>query len=147
MQGRRPEGAVAQRLLRRSPFGISQAYEACLRDVYSGLKPLCEKRVSGISETAWASSDATAQEVTLDSDESARLVSMIGTRAPKTIPARLAPPRYSSCLASMFPDSRSGTTRISDSPATADFRFLTFAASLLTAVSKASGPSRIAPVI
>jgi hypothetical protein len=51
---------------------------------------------------------------------SARLVSTIGTRAPSTMPALAAPPRYSSCLASMLPLSRSGTTRMSAAPATSD---------------------------
>ena len=43
----------------------------------------------------------------------ARLVSTIGTRAPSTTPASTASARYSSCLATMLPDSRSGTTRMS----------------------------------
>ena len=72
---------------------------------------------------------ATAQDATRDSGKSARLVRMIGTLAPTTIPARCAPPKYSSCLASMLPDSRSGTSRMSASPATGDVSRFTRAAS------------------
>ena len=42
--------------------------------------------------------------------ESARLVRMIGTRAPSTMPAASASARKVRLLASMLPASRSGTT-------------------------------------
>src|SRR5580700_8182517 len=47
----------------------------------------------------------------------------------------------------MLPDSRSGTTSIWARPATSDLIPLMRAASLSTALSKASGPSRSPPVI
>ena len=47
----------------------------------------------------------------------------------------------------MFPASRSGTTRMSASPATGETIFLICAAARLIALSKASGPSSSAPVI
>src|SRR5258705_6058591 len=47
----------------------------------------------------------------------------------------------------MFPDSRSGTTRICARPATSDLMPLMRAASRSIALSKASGPSSSAPVI
>src|SRR5262249_9961829 len=90
---------------------------------------------------------ATAHEAILVAGLSARLVRTIGTRAPRTMPAARASARYSSCLASKLPDSRSGTTRMSARPATADSMPLTFAASSEIALSKASGPSRMPPVI
>src|SRR5438034_533436 len=90
---------------------------------------------------------ATAHEAMRAGEVSARLVNTIGTRAPSTSPASCASPRYSSCLASMLPDSRSGTTRMSARPATADSIPLAFAAASEIALSKASGPSRIPPVI
>ena len=55
--------------------------------------------------------------------------------------------RYSSCLASMLPASRSGTTKMSAWPATGETMPLVLAASSETALSKASGPSRMPPVI
>ena len=54
---------------------------------------------------------AMAQDASRASALSARLVRMIGTRAPSTMPAASRPARYSSCLASMLPASRSGTTQ------------------------------------
>ena len=78
---------------------------------------------------------------------SARLVSTIGTRVPSTMPAPSAPARYCSCLASMLPASRSGTSRMSACPATGETIFLVCAASSLIALSNASGPSRRPPVI
>jgi hypothetical protein len=78
---------------------------------------------------------------------SARLVRMIGTRAPSTMPAIWAPARYSSCLANMLPASISGTTRISAAPATAETIPLVSAASAEIALSNASGPSIMPPVI
>ncbi|KKJ05188.1 hypothetical protein XF14_17850 [Burkholderia gladioli] len=74
-------------------------------------------------------------------------MSTIGTRAPSTMPALAAPPRYSSCLASRLPASMSGTTSTSARPATAESMPLSRAARLETALSKASGPSTIAPTI
>ena len=47
----------------------------------------------------------------------------------------------------MLPLSRSGTTRMSAWPVTGETSFLILAALTLTAVSKASGPSRMPPVI
>jgi hypothetical protein len=71
---------------------------------------------------------ATAVEAVRVSAESARLVSTIGTRAPSTMPEVSASARYSSCLASMLPDSMSGTSRMSAWPATADLMPLVRAA-------------------
>ena len=51
----------------------------------------------------WAASIATAQLAILDRTLSARLVRMIGTRAPRTTPALSALARKLSCLARMFP--------------------------------------------
>ena len=79
--------------------------------------------------------------------ESARDVRMMGTRAPSTMPAVSAFKRKTRFLASMLPASRSGTTRIWARPATSDFIPLILAASLSTALSNASGPSRNPPVI
>ena len=56
----------------------------------------------------------------LHTDELMREVRMIGTRAPRTIPAASALARNVKFLASMFPASRSGTTRICARPATSD---------------------------
>ena len=67
--------------------------------------------------------------------------------SPSTMPALSAPPSSDSCLASMFPLSMSGTSRMSARPATALTMPLAFAAASLTALSKASGPSTSAPVI
>ncbi len=58
-------------------------------------------------------STATAHDARRAISESARLVRMIGTRAPTTMPAASAPARYERLLASMLPASRSGTTRMS----------------------------------
>ena len=55
-------------------------------------------------------SEATAQEASRVDLESARLVRMIGTRAPSTMPAASASARKVRLLASMLPASRSGTT-------------------------------------
>src|SRR5690606_38843273 len=63
---------------------------------------------------------AMAHDAARVSAVSARLVNTIGTRAPSTTPAISALARYSSCLASMLPDSMSGTTRMSALPATVD---------------------------
>ena len=78
---------------------------------------------------------------------SARLVRMMGTRAPSTMPAASASARKVSCLASMLPASRLGTTSTSAWPATGDAMCLVRAAASLTALSKASGPSSTPPVI
>ena len=69
---------------------------------------------------------------------------MIGTRAPSTMPAASALAMKVRFLASMLPASRSGTTRICARPATSDLMPLIRAASGSIALSKASGPSRIA---
>src|SRR5262249_10259603 len=89
---------------------------------------------------AWAAITATPQLTILDRRLSARLVRMIGTRAPRTSPAASAFARNVSCLASIFPDSRSGTSRMSGSPATPDVMPFTFAASSPMGLSKALGP-------
>src|SRR5450631_4293263 len=88
-----------------------------------------------------ASSRAIAQEPCRTSALSARLVRMMGTRAPSTMPAISASAKYSSCLASIFPASTSGTTKISAWPATGETMPFVLAASSETALSKASGPS------
>src|SRR5271166_6471545 len=90
---------------------------------------------------------ATAQDARRVSTESARLVRMIGTRAPSTMPAASAPARNDRLLASMFPASRSGTTSTLARPATGETICLMAAASSSIALSSASGPSRIPPVI
>src|SRR5258708_31117163 len=90
---------------------------------------------------------ATAQDASRVTTESARLVRIIGTRAPSTTPAASAPARKDRLLASMFPASRSGTTRTFARPATGETMCLIAAASSLIALSSANGPSRIAPVI
>ena len=79
--------------------------------------------------------------------ESARLVRITGTRAPRTMPAASASARKVRLLASMLPASRSGTTRTSARPATGDLMFLIFAAPRSIALSRASGPSRMPPTI
>src|SRR4029077_12391897 len=94
-----------------------------------------------------ALSTATAQDAMRERTESAREVRMIGTRAPSTMPAASALDRNVRFLASMFPASRSGTTRICAWPANADLMALISAACGLMALSKASGPSRMPPVI
>src|SRR5690606_4111645 len=71
---------------------------------------------SGTGASAWAR----AQESRRPAIFSARLVSIMGTRAPTSKPAAWALPRYISCLARMLPDSRSGASRISASPATGE---------------------------
>src|SRR5271167_1766768 len=90
---------------------------------------------------------ATAQDARRLTTESARLVRMIGTRAPRTMPAASAPARKDRLLASMFPASRSGTTSTFARPATGETMCLIAAASSLIALSSAKGPSRIPPVI
>src|SRR6516225_11321907 len=96
---------------------------------------------------AWAASMATAQLAIRALTLSARLVRMIGTRAPSTKPALSAFARNVSCFARMLPASRSGARRISGSPATAERIPFVLAAFLLMALSNAIGPSRIAPLI
>src|SRR4029077_13711913 len=73
---------------------------------------------------AAATRTATAQDASLVSRLSARIVRTIGTRAPRTMPAASAPDRKDRLLASMLPASRSGTTRTFARPATGDFIFL-----------------------
>ena len=76
--------------------------------------------------------------------ESAWLVNRIGTRAPNIIPAVCAPPRYSSCLAGIWPDSRLGTARISTLHATTDLMPLILAAASDTAFCyNRVGPRRL----
>src|SRR6516164_10387426 len=96
---------------------------------------------------ACAYSTATPQDAMRERTESAREVRTMGTRAPSTIPAASALERNIKFLASMLPASKSGTTRICACPATADLMPLISAACGLMALSKASGPSRIPPVI
>src|SRR6516162_8903699 len=90
---------------------------------------------------------ATAQDARRVMTLSARLVRMIGTRAPSTMPAAAARARKERLLASMLPASRSGTTNTLARPATGETMCLIAAASSLIALSSASGPSRIPPVI
>src|SRR5271167_727481 len=71
---------------------------------------------------------ATAQDARRLVSESARLVRIIGTRAPSTIPAASALARNDKLLASMLPASRSGTTSTFARPATRDASFLMIAA-------------------
>src|SRR6478672_12933459 len=80
---------------------------------------------------------ATAQDARRVITESARLVRMIGTRAPRTTPAAAAPARNERLLASMLPDSRSGTASTLARPATGESIFLIAAASTLIALSSA----------
>jgi hypothetical protein len=97
------------------------------------------------SRKACAYSTATAQEAIRVRTESAREVSTIGNRAPSTVPAASPLARKVRFLASMFPASRSGTTRICARPATSEQMPLIRTASEPIALSKASGPSRIPP--
>ena len=60
---------------------------------------------------------------------------------------RVGAARKVSCLASMLPASRSGTSRMSARPATGETMPFSAAAASLTALSKASGPSSTPPVI
>ena len=76
-----------------------------------------------------------------------RLVRMMGTFAPSTMPAASAPARKLRLLASMLPASRSGTSSTLARPATGESIFLIAAASGSIALSSASGPSTLAPVI
>src|SRR5262249_33212491 len=96
---------------------------------------------------AWARRRPMAQEANRVRTLSAPLVNTIGPRAPRTMPAPSALAMRVSCLASMLPASRSGTSRMSASPATSERICLTSAAVLLMALSIASGPSSRPPVI
>src|SRR5262249_564386 len=96
---------------------------------------------------ASAYSTATAHDAIRLRTESAREVRMMGTRAPSTRPAASALERKTRFFASMFPASRSGTTRICALPATGDWMPLIRAASGSMALSNANGPSTIPPVI
>src|ERR1700687_72830 len=78
-----------------------------------------------------ATSLASATEARRTRRLSARLVRMIGMRAPSTRPAASAPAKYINCFASMLPDSRSGTSRMSACPATGELMPLIFAATTL----------------
>src|SRR5262249_28021005 len=73
---------------------------------------------------AEATSAATAHDARRVVTESARLVSMTGTRAPSTTPAASAPARNDRLFASILPASRSGTTRTLARPATGEAIFL-----------------------
>src|SRR5205823_2227078 len=114
-----------------------------------GLQHQARYRIAAeaVALRAATSSWAMAQDASRAISSSARLVRMIGTFAPRTIPAASAPARNERLLASMFPASRSGTSRTLARPATGDVIFLIAAASGLIALSSASGPSRIAPTI
>ena len=74
----------------------------------------------GALAPAWATSTATAHEASRVVTESARLVRMIGTRAPSTMPAASASARNERLFASMLPASRSGTTSTFARPATGE---------------------------
>src|SRR5215211_1499368 len=100
-----------------------------------------------LSRRAFATSAGTAQDASRAVTESARLVRTMGTRAPTTIPAASASAMKIRLFASMFPASRSGTTRTSARPATGESIFLILAAPKLIALSNASGPSRMPPTI
>src|SRR5262252_1830546 len=102
---------------------------------------------AALRRRAWATRLATAQDASRVNTESARLVRMIGTRAPSTMPAASAPARNDRLLASMLPASRSGTTSTLALPATGETISLIAAASSLIALSSANGPSRTPPVI
>src|SRR3982751_1039075 len=77
---------------------------------------------------------ATAQEASRAVSSSARLVRMIGTFAPRTIPAESASARNDRLFASMLPASRSGTTRMFARPATGEEIFLIAAAFFVVVV-------------
>ncbi len=94
-----------------------------------------------VLRAASATSDATAHEARRVVRESARLVRMIGTLAPSTMPAASAFARNVRLFASMLPASRSGTTRMLARPATGETIFLIFAAPRSIALSRARGPS------
>src|SRR3569833_3125748 len=103
--------------------------------------------IAVLARLAATSRLAMAQDASRVSSSSARLVRMIGTRAPSTIPAPSAAARSARRLASMLPASRSGTIRMSARPPTGELIFLTATASGLMALSSASGPSSMPPVI
>src|SRR5205085_1904780 len=88
---------------------------AAMDDAVAGSRPSGRKR-------------ATAEAARRVSTAAARLVGMIGTRAPSTTPAASAPGRKEGLLASMFPASRSGTRRTLARPATGESIFLIAAA-------------------
>src|SRR5262249_46579336 len=96
---------------------------------------------------AWAYSTASAHDASRERTESARDVRITGTRAPSTMPAESALASRLRFLASILPASRPGTTRICACPATFELIPLMRAALGSMALSKASGPSRSAPVI
>src|SRR5262245_22157245 len=106
-----------------------------------------QARIGCFSIWLWRNSAATAQEAMRVRTWSAREVRMIGTRAPRTMPAASACERKVRFFASILPASRSGTTRICACPATGDLMPLMRAASGLIALSKARGPSSSPPVI
>src|SRR6187399_1698271 len=103
--------------------------------------------IHGFTARACAASTATAQLAILARTESARLVRMMGTLAPRTRPALSEFARNVSSLARMLAASRSGASRMSGSPATSEVMPLVCAASLLMALSNASGPSIRPPLI
>src|SRR4029077_13925275 len=90
---------------------------------------------------------ATAQDASRVSTESARLVRMIGTRAPSTMPAASAPARNDRLLANIVRAWRPATPTTFARPATGETISLIAAASSLIALSSASGPSSTPPVI
>src|SRR4051812_6532634 len=135
----RPVAHLVNAELQAGRSGVEHEHDRLAVDHDATLWKVCRR--------ACAASTATAQLAIRERTLSARLVRMIGTRAPSTRPAQSALARNVSCLASMFPASRSGTSRMSGSPATGDAMPLILAASALIALSKASGPSSTAPVI
>ena len=76
------------------------------------------------SRRAWATSSATAHDARRAITESARLVRMIGTFAPSTMPAASAWARMARLFASMLPLSRLGTMSTFARPATGESIFL-----------------------
>jgi hypothetical protein len=90
--------------------------------------------------------NATAQDASRAGNESAWLVRMIGTRAPGTIPALLAPAKKLRLFARMLPDTRSHTTSTFACPASGETMCLIAAASRSIALSSAGGPYQAEPL-
>ncbi|ABA53469.1 hypothetical protein BURPS1710b_A1059 [Burkholderia pseudomallei 1710b] len=134
----------------RRGFAVRDAVEADLQRRRAGVEREQQRLAHDASAPARvlsATSFASAADAMRTRRLSARLVRMIGSRAPSTRPAASAPAKYISCFASMLPASRSGTSSTSASPATGDAMPFDIAATALTALSNASGPSTIAPAI
>src|SRR6266404_4229621 len=84
-------------------------------------------RQAPFAERSWrhlATKAATAHDASRVVTVSALLVRMMGTRAPRTIPAASAPARNDRLLASMLPASRLGATSTFARPATGESIFL-----------------------